>query len=209
MVRRIRLLPPLFVLCERLVELARHSLASTFQLLWRLYCPTRAPKLPWIHFYKRPLIAPRESRVLCRFIQGICHISHWLPVQHTLTALQLRLCKHQRIFVCPTAMAAFFSGMGAALRKAVGGEKPVSKMIETSAGQVEVSADEVKLYGLIFDSIDSDANGEIGGGEGATFLRRSGLSDDNLKIVSFAQLRLCPSLTWLASSISADAATGR
>jgi hypothetical protein len=81
-------------------------------------------------------------------------------------------------------MAAFFSGIGTALRRAVGSEKRPEKMIETSAGLIRFAEDEEKLYDLAFASIDSDCDGEIGGAEGASFLKRSGLSNDQLKNVS-------------------------
>jgi len=89
---------------------------------------------------------------------------------------------------CPSrghGMASFFSGMGAALRRAVGNEKPADVSIETSAGAVTFTADETKLYSLMFTAIDSDDDSQIGGGEGAVFLRRSGLSDEVLRKVRF------------------------
>ncbi|KAA0150578.1 hypothetical protein FNF29_05153 [Cafeteria roenbergensis] len=80
-------------------------------------------------------------------------------------------------------MASFFSGMGAAIRRAVGTEKAEPISLETSAGPLRFSAEEAKLYSLVFAAVDSDDDGEIGGGEGATFLRRTGLSEAQLKTV--------------------------
>ncbi len=87
-------------------------------------------------------------------------------------------------------MASFFSGMGAAIRRAVGTEKAEPISLETSAGPLRFSAEEAKLYSLVFAAVDSDDDGEIGGGEGATFLRRTGLSEAQLKTVSAIQAAL-------------------
>ena len=88
-------------------------------------------------------------------------------------------------------MASFFSGMGAAIRRAVGTEKAEPISLETSAGPLRFSAEEAKLYSLVFAAMDSDDDGEIGGGEGATFLRRTGLSEAQLKTVSGLPVYTC------------------
>ena len=48
-------------------------------------------------------------------------------------------------------------------------------------GSVPLSKKELQRYSLLFSMLDSDADNEVGGREGAAFLRRSGLSNEQLR----------------------------
>ena len=49
-------------------------------------------------------------------------------------------------------------------------------------GSVTFSAREASRYGMLMTMLDSDTDGQIGGLEGASFLRRSGLGTGTSKI---------------------------
>jgi len=55
--------------------------------------------------------------------------------------------------------------------------------VTTSEGNVKFSEEEVKIYDSIFRAVDSDSDSQVGGLEGAIFLRRSMLTDDELSSV--------------------------
>ena len=60
---------------------------------------------------------------------------------------------------------------------------PASLLISREDGSVTFSRCEVQRYSLLHAMLDSDADGLIGGAEGASFLRRSGLDDVSLSAV--------------------------
>ena len=53
--------------------------------------------------------------------------------------------------------------------------KPAALTLARPEGSVTLSAREAARYGLLMTMLDSDGDNEIGGMEGASFLRRSGL----------------------------------
>ena len=62
-------------------------------------------------------------------------------------------------------------------------ETPVSLTISREEGNITVSKRELQRYSLLHAMLDSDLDGEIAGGEGAAFLRRSFLEVDALRDV--------------------------
>lgn len=62
-------------------------------------------------------------------------------------------------------------------------DTPVSLLVSREGGNVTFSRREVQRYSLLHTMLDADCDGEIGGGEGASFLRRSGLDDASLSTV--------------------------
>ncbi len=62
-------------------------------------------------------------------------------------------------------------------------ETPDRYSISRESGSVMFSRRELQRYTLLHTMLDSDMDGEIGGMEGASFLRRSGLDDASLSTV--------------------------
>jgi hypothetical protein len=60
-------------------------------------------------------------------------------------------------------------------------ETPVSLSISRPEGMVTLSKREVQRYSMLLSMLDSDGDGEVGGAEGASFLRRSGLDTEHLR----------------------------
>lgn len=58
---------------------------------------------------------------------------------------------------------------------------PVSLTLSRPEGMVTLTKKELSRYSMLMAMLDSDADGEIGGQEGASFLRRSGLDNDHLR----------------------------
>ena len=62
-------------------------------------------------------------------------------------------------------------------------DTPSSMALSTPAGVVTLSKTELHRYGLLHSMLSSDMSGEIGNGEAATFLKRSGLVNEDLHAV--------------------------
>jgi hypothetical protein len=62
-------------------------------------------------------------------------------------------------------------------------DTPVSLTISREEGNITVTKRELQRYSLLHAMLDSDVDGEIAGGEGAAFLRRSFLEVDALRDV--------------------------
>ena len=64
--------------------------------------------------------------------------------------------------------------------------KPKLQQVPTADGDAAFDPKVVESYSQLFKAVDHDADGRIGGQEGALFLRRSRLDDDVLREVGLS-----------------------
>jgi len=60
-------------------------------------------------------------------------------------------------------------------------ETPISMTISRPEGSISLTKREVQRYTMLLSMLDTDNDNEVGGAEGASFLRRSGLDTDHLR----------------------------
>ena len=91
----------------------------------------------------------------------------------------------------PAAMATYIRRGLTRLVESQKAPKPAALTFARPEGTVTLNAREAARYGMLMTMLDSDGDNEIGGMEGASFLRRSGLDVGEARAVRAAARRSC------------------